>query len=87
MQCENAFGSFSFSSLGPGKVHSETGFQLSGKVRLRFLCLGKARLDTHYGLRGGIVTWLLADPSTKCCKDDTLLDAIALLHRRILLVP
>lgn len=43
--------------------------------------LGEAGLDARCGLRGGIVMWLLADPSTKCYKDDTLLDAIALLGR------
>ena len=43
--------------------------------------------DAHYGLRGGVVTWWLADPSTKCCKDDPLLAAIALFRGRRLLVP
>lgn len=43
--------------------------------------LWESGLDTRYGLGGGIVMWLLADPSTKCYKDDTLLDAIALLRR------
>lgn len=43
--------------------------------------LWEAGLDTHYGLRDGIVMWLLPDPSTKCYKDDTLLDAITLLRR------